>query len=87
MGYSSISSQGLSAPPFLVAFFVVLLTAKASDSLRTRSPFVCFHALLGFVGYSLIALGGWLKWPNVVRYLCVYPAAAGFFYVFKIYWK
>ncbi|KAI9725228.1 MAG: hypothetical protein M1828_003409 [Chrysothrix sp. TS-e1954] len=79
MGYSSISSQGLSAPPFLVAFFAVLITAKASDSFATRSPFVCFHALLGFIGYALIAAGGWLKWPNVVRYLCVYPAAAGFF--------
>ena len=79
MGYSSISSQGLSAPPFLVAFCVVLFTAKASDTLATRSPFVCFHAALGLVGYALIALGGWLKWPNIVRYLCVYPAAAGFF--------
>lgn len=79
MGYSSISSQALSAPPFLLAFVVVLLTAKASDRLATRSPFVCFHAFLAFMGYTLIAIGGSLQWSNTFRYLCVYPAAAGFF--------
>ena len=79
MGYSSISSQGLSAPPFLAAFIVVLFTARLSDRFASRSPFVCFHALLAFVGYALIAAGGWLKWPHVIRYLCIYPAAAGFF--------
>ena len=79
MGYSSINSQALSAPPFLVAFVVLLLTAAASDRLATRSPFVAFHALLGFVGYALIAAGGYFEWPNLVRYMCVYPAAAGFF--------
>lgn len=79
MGYSSISSQALSAPPFLVAFLVVLLTARASDSIASRSPFVCFHALLAFMGYAMIAIGGLLEWSNIFRYLCVYPAAAGFF--------
>ncbi len=79
MGYSSLSSQALSAPPYLFAFIVVLITARASDRLRTRSLFVCLHAFLGFLGYALIAIGGWLQWPNTVRYLCVYPAAAGFF--------
>ena len=79
MGYSSISSQGLSAPPFLVAFCAVLLTAKLSDRYATRSPFVCFHALLAFSGYAVIATGGYFRWNNMVRYLCVYPAAAGFF--------
>lgn len=79
MGYSSINSQALSAPPFLVAFIILLLTAKASDKYAMRSPFVCFHALLGFTGYALIAAGGYFGWPDVIRYLCVYPAAAGFF--------
>lgn len=79
MGYSSINSQALSAPPFLFAFVVLLLTARASDKLATRSPFVCLHAALGFSGYALIAAGGYFEWPNIIRYLCVYPAAAGFF--------
>lgn len=79
MGYSSIDSQALSAPPFLFAFVVLLLTARASDRIAARSPYVALHAFLGFVGYSLIAAGGYFGWPNVVRYLCVYPAAAGFF--------
>lgn len=79
MGYSSINSQALSAPPFLVAFFVLLSTAALSDRSQTRSPFLAFHALLGFVGYALIAAGGYFGWPDMVRYLCVYPAASGFF--------
>lgn len=79
MGYSSMNSQALSAPPFLVAFVVLLLTANSSDKYAMRSPFVCFHALLGFAGYALIAAGGYFAWPDVIRYLCVYPAAAGFF--------
>lgn len=79
MGYSSINSQALSAPPFLVAFVVLLITAKMSDKVASRSPFVAFHALLGFAGYGLIAVGGYFGWPNLVRYFCVYPAAAGFF--------
>lgn len=79
MGYSAVSSQALSAPPYLFAFVVLLLTARASDKLASRSPFVMFHALSGFVGYSLIAVGGHYQWPGWARYAAIYPACAGFF--------
>ncbi|KAI9815352.1 MAG: hypothetical protein M1832_005490, partial [Thelocarpon impressellum] len=79
MGHSSLSSQGLSAPPFLVAFFVVIATAYFSDRLRSRSWFVCLHALLGGAGYTLMAVAGNLNWGPTWRYIGVYPAAAGFF--------
>lgn len=83
MGYSALSSQALSAPPYLFAFVAVLLSARASDSLQARSPFVIFLAILGSLGYATIAMLGWMQWgsdsANQVRYLAIFPAAAGFF--------
>jgi hypothetical protein len=38
MGHDALSAQALSAPPYLVSFFVVLATAYASDVMRARSP-------------------------------------------------
>lgn len=81
MGYSALKSQALAAPPYLVAFVMVLLTSWLSDRWRTRSLFVCLHALLAAVGYTIIAIAGskresaGLGW----RYVGVYPAATGFF--------
>lgn len=80
MGYQSITAQGLSAPPYLFAFIVVLTTAYYSDRLQSRSTFIILHSLLGTIGYGTIALSGHFKSKNtMVRYLALYPAAAGFF--------
>ena len=79
MGYSSLSSQALSAPPYLLAFVVVLFSASLSDRLQNRSYVVCFHACLAAFGYAFIALAGSLGWNSRWRYAGVYPAAAGFF--------
>lgn len=85
MGYSSLASQALSAPPFLVAFIVVLVTTYFSDRNRTRSPYLIIHALLSSLSYLAIAATGHYhshfstKTHVVIRYLCVYPATSGFF--------
>ncbi|PIG86292.1 MFS transporter [Aspergillus arachidicola] len=85
MGYSSITSQALSAPPFLFAFIIVLLTAYLSDRNRKRSPYLIAHALLSSASYLIIALTGHFHAHlsavahTTIRYLCVYPATAGFF--------
>lgn len=79
MGYSSLRSQILSAPPYLLAFFVVLLTASLSDKYHNRSLFICFHALLAAFGYTIIAITGIFEANPMWRYLGVYPAASGFF--------
>jgi cyanate permease len=79
MGWSSLMSQALSAPPYLVSFAVVLLTAYASDKAKARSPFIMLHATLAASGYLLIFLAGVLGLPSWIRYLGVYPATAGFF--------
>lgn len=79
MGYSPTTSQALSAPPYLLSFLTVLLTAHASDTSKTRSPFIIFHALLACSGYILIFLAGAVGFPGWIRYLGVYPATMGFF--------
>lgn len=79
MHYSALASQALSAPPYLVAFFAVLVTAFLSDRSQNRSYYVIFHALLGGFGYLSIAIGGMLRADSRWRYAGVYPAAAGFF--------
>ena len=79
MKFSALASQALSAPPYLVAFFVVILTAFLSDRSRNRSFYIIFHALLGGSGYLFIAIAGALRARSGWRYAGVYPAAAGFF--------
>ncbi|KAF7592921.1 hypothetical protein BBP40_012242 [Aspergillus hancockii] len=85
MGYSSLTSQALSAPPFLFAFVTVLVTAYISDRNRTRSPYLIAHALISSASYLIIALTGYFHdhLPStahtLIRYICVYPATAGFF--------
>ena len=79
MGHTSLSSQALSAPPYLVAFLVVILSAWLSDRLQSRSLFIIIHALVGAAGYAMMTMAGYLNWSNTIRYLAVYPAAAGFF--------
>lgn len=85
MGYSSLTAQALSAPPFLVAFVTVLVTASLSDKSRSRSPYLIFHALLSAAAYLVIGLAGYFQshlptsLDTVIRYICIYPATAGFF--------
>lgn len=80
MGHESITAQGLSAPPYLFAFIVVMTTAYYSDRLQSRSTFIILHSLLATLGYGTIALSGYYELDNtMVRYFALYPAAAGFF--------
>jgi MFS family permease len=85
MGFSTLHSQALSAPPYLFAFIVVLITAYFSDRTRTRSPFLIMHALISSLSYLCIAATGYFHThlhPSLhtfIRYICVYPAVAGFF--------
>jgi MFS family permease len=84
MGHSVLVSQALSAPPYLLSFFIVILTAYLSDRMQNRSYFVIFHALLSAVGYSFMAIAGARGWSNWWRYAGIYPAAVGFFSVITI---
>jgi len=79
MAYTPLSSQALSSIPYLFATLVLLFTAYLSDRKQTRAPFIIFHAALGSISYGLIAAGGYYRWPSLLRYAFVYPAAASFF--------
>jgi MFS family permease len=80
MGFDRESSQGLSAPPFLFAFVVVLLTAYLSDRYKSRSVPMIFHAFFAMCGYLTLVFAG-VKRSNshALRYVAVYPICAGFF--------
>ena len=79
MNYSPMTSQILSAPPYLVAFAAVLITSSLSDRLRARGIFIMLHGFVGAFGYALIAVAGVLRVAAVWRYVGVFFAASGFF--------
>ncbi|KAF2736110.1 MFS general substrate transporter [Polyplosphaeria fusca] len=82
MGLTSLTAQALSAPPYLFAFAIVLLTAYLSDKYQTRSTPIIIHSLLASSSYSLIAILNSTPNPSAytaLRYLALYPAIAGFF--------
>ncbi|KAI1631150.1 major facilitator superfamily domain-containing protein [Biscogniauxia mediterranea] len=81
MGYTALQAQALTAPPYLVSFLTVLATARLSDRHHSRAPFVALPALASAAGYAVLALAEPLRAPPLLRYLAVYPAAAGFFTV------
>ncbi|KHN97993.1 Major facilitator superfamily domain, general substrate transporter [Metarhizium album ARSEF 1941] len=81
MGHDALTSQALCAPPYLVAFAAVLITAHMSDRLRARTIPIVLHASASAAGYAALALAGPLRLPPFLRYLAVYPAAVGFFNV------
>ncbi|KAF1994422.1 MFS general substrate transporter [Amniculicola lignicola CBS 123094] len=80
MGYSALTSQALSAPPYLFAFVVVLTTAYFSDRWQSRSFFIILHSILASLGYLTIAVSGYFRSSHtLIRYFALYPANAGFF--------
>lgn len=56
MGFTSIRAQGLSAPPYLASFFVVVAVCWISDRVGDRTAFLIPLSMLGGVGYLLLAL-------------------------------
>ncbi|KAF1817397.1 MFS general substrate transporter [Eremomyces bilateralis CBS 781.70] len=81
MGHSPVTSQLLSAFPSLLAFPILLISAHLSDRSASRSPYLVFTSLLGFLGYTILALSSpsVLALPSWLRYVAIFPATAGFF--------
>ncbi|GAO13544.1 hypothetical protein UVI_02015820 [Ustilaginoidea virens] len=75
MGYSSVNAQGLSAPPYLVAFLSALMTTYVADGTQQRGLMLAATSLVGGIGYVLLATVETLA----VRYFAVFLAAAGVF--------
>lgn len=79
LGFSSLSSQALSAPPYLLSFALVILTARLSDKHQRRASYIIFYAYLASFGYLLSFLAALFSLPSLIRYIAVYPACVGFF--------
>lgn len=53
--FTRIQSNGLSAPPYILCFFVILLFCWLSDKWGVRGPFVCLSATIAAVGFIINA--------------------------------
>lgn len=78
MGYSSLQTQGLTAPAYLAAFICCVAAAWFSDKYGRRGYVVAVFAAMGTVGYLLLTViqdEALVK----VRYAAIYLACCGIF--------
>ncbi|KAK0628967.1 major facilitator superfamily transporter [Bombardia bombarda] len=75
MGYSSINAQGLTAPPYFLAFLVCIGTTYLADKTQQRGLVIFALSVIGGIGYILLATVHSVG----VRYLGVFLASAGVF--------
>lgn len=52
--FTEIQSNGITAPPYLLCFIVIIVVSIVSDKLRMRGPFCAFSALLSAIGFVLL---------------------------------
>ncbi|KPM35709.1 hypothetical protein AK830_g10863 [Neonectria ditissima] len=78
MGFSSVTAQGLTAPPYLLAFICCVAAAVVSDRFGKRGYIVRGSSLVGFAGYLILVL---VKDESKMapRYLGTFLAACGVF--------
>ncbi|PQE27457.1 hypothetical protein CJF31_00009080 [Rutstroemia sp. NJR-2017a BVV2] len=75
MGFSAVNAQGLSAPPYFLAFLLVILSTYIADRTQQRGLVIICLSALGAVGYILLATTSAVG----PRYTGVFLAAAGIF--------
>lgn len=75
MGFTSINAQGLTAPPYLLAFGVCNLSTWVGDRTEQRGILIGCLSLMGCAGYVMLAATKTVA----VRYAGVFLAAAGVF--------
>jgi dipeptide/tripeptide permease len=75
MGFSAITSQGLSAPPSFLSFLLVIASTYTADRTQQRSITIIILSLIGVIGYTLLATTSAVG----LRYTGVLFAAAGIF--------
>ena len=52
--FTSIQSNGLSAPPYLLCWMMIVAISFLSDHLQLRGPFVAGFAFIAAIGYILL---------------------------------
>ncbi|RFU23683.1 hypothetical protein B7463_g12656, partial [Scytalidium lignicola] len=53
--FTEIQSNGLSAPPYVLCFISIVVCAFLSDRVGVRGPFIAGAALVGAIGYIVLA--------------------------------
>lgn len=53
--FTTIQSNGLSAPPYVLCFISIVVCSFISDRVGVRGPFIAGAALVGAIGYILLA--------------------------------
>ncbi|KAJ9637478.1 hypothetical protein H2204_004902 [Knufia peltigerae] len=54
--FDQLTSNGLSAPPYLLSFFLIVGVAFFSDRLKIRGPFAALFTTIAAIGYLVLAL-------------------------------
>src|SRR5271156_1914551 len=75
MGFTAVTAQGLSAPPYFVSFIVTIATSLLADRIQQRGLVVTSCAAFGGLGYILLATCKSIAG----RYVGVFFAASGVF--------
>ncbi|KAL6880008.1 major facilitator superfamily domain-containing protein [Trichoderma longibrachiatum] len=75
MGFSDVTAQGLTAPPFFLSFLVTLVTPYIADRTQQRGLMLIFLTIIGGVGYVILATAKSVG----ARYFGVFMAAGGIF--------
>ena len=75
MGFTSIQAQGLSAPPYFLAFLLTIATTYIADRTQQRGLMIIALSIIGAIGYILLAVTS----STGPRYTGVFFAAAGIF--------
>ncbi|RAL60385.1 hypothetical protein DID88_000161 [Monilinia fructigena] len=73
--FQKLNAQGLSAPPYFLAFLVVILTTWLADKYSQRGYTILVLSLIGATGYIMLAVSS----NTGVRYAGVFLAASGVF--------
>lgn len=68
--FTTIQANGLSAPPYIFCFLVILAVNFTADKLRIRGPFISFFGLVAALGFILLAV----EHNPAARYIGVYLA-------------
>jgi len=71
--FSTMESQGLIAPPYVFAGFVMWLTGYIGDKHHIRGPIIIFNMLLCIIGLPIV---GWTH-NNNFRYFGIFLVTAG----------
>jgi FtsH-binding integral membrane protein len=72
--FSRLQANGLSAPPYLLTFILIITTVFVSDRMRMRGPFVVVFGIVSGIGFLLLATTE----AAAPRYLGVYFAITTF---------